>query len=223
MEKENRVVILGVNNRLLELIGLLEQQGYSLTVVSRYISEFKDKLRESIVLIESDFLEREVLQQLDIGSCFAVVILAESRNLSARDTDARSVVATLSVESMNAEVRTIVEVLTEESEFHLRHAGVDEIITSGSLTADILAFSTDHLNFSQHLNLLLRFAHQNRIETAPVTARFSGKTLREVVPLMASTRRILLAVRPNGERREETLDPSYVLEETDHIVYIDML
>ena len=223
MNEKKHVVILGVNHRLPELINLLEKEGYSLTVISRYVSEYQEEFAHRADFVESDFLDRDVFLKHNISQSFAVLILAEARGLSARDTDARSVVATLSVESMNSEVRTIVEVLTDDSEYHLRNAGVDEIIKSGSLTADILAFSTNHDNFSKHLNLLLRFAHKNRIEIAPVTERYVGKELRKVVHLMASTRKILLTVRPEGNKDRETLDPVYVLNEADQLVYIDML
>ena len=219
---KKRVIILGVNSRIYELIEILQQSEYELTIVSRFVDSIRDSVH-GVEMINSDFLHRDVLQRLDLEHCYAVVILAESQDLSPKDIDARSVVATLSIESINKDVRTVVEILHEETAFHLKNAGVDEIIRSGALTADILAFSINHTNFSQHLDILLRYTHKNRIVTCSVAERFIGKFLGEVVPLMAKNRKILLGVRPEGVREDETLDPTYVLSAEDCFVYIDML
>jgi Trk K+ transport system NAD-binding subunit len=222
MKEKRKVIILGVNNRIETLLGLLKEQDYRILVISEQVKSF-DKELEGIETIESDFLERKVLLDAGIEESFAVIILAESIGYTAKDTDARSVVATLSVESINPAVKTVVEVLSSDTAFHLRNANVDEIIQSGSLTGDILAFSTNHPHFSQHLGILLRYAHKNKIVTSPVTERYVGKSLSQIVPLMAANRKILLGIRPKKEKDEETLDPEHIASDGEEFIYIDML
>ena len=222
MPEKRKVIILGLNNRIETLLELLKSQGYQILVISELAEKFSKEL-EGIDVICSDFLERKVLQAAGVEESFAVIILAETTGYTDKDTDARSVVATLSVESIKPEVKTVVEVLSNETAFHLRNANVDEIIQSGSLTGDILAFSTNHPHFSKHLGILLRYAHKNKIVTSPVTDRYLGKTLSQIVPLMAANRKVLLAIRPKHGKKVETLDPEHVAAADEEFIYIDML
>ena len=53
MNEKKNVVILGVNHRLPELINLLEKEDYSLTVISRYVSEYQEEFRSPYAAIQT--------------------------------------------------------------------------------------------------------------------------------------------------------------------------
>lgn len=223
-----RIVILGVNERIGPLLTLLEEQGVEMFVIAEDISNFEKVFAEhSVDVLIGDFLDPDLLEQAEITTATSVIILADTQHHSPQDADARSVVATLSVEDLNSqvqsEVRTVVEVSNDETAFHLRNARVDEIIQSGDLTADILAYSTSRPKYSKHLETLLRFTHKNNVVTSPVSERYEGKTISEVTTLLVVKRQILLGVRIGGSRKRETLDPSHVLGSKDEMVYIDIL
>ena len=220
--RHNRTVILGVNERIGTLVRLLRAQGRELVVVSANAKRFARDLSD-VEVIHGDFIDRRNIKRARIQDAEAVIILAETVNKKPRDADARSVVATLAVEAAFPEVRTVVEALSEDTAYHLRNAGVDEIIVSGELTADILAFSTTHPDYGNHLEVLLRFAHQNRIVTAPVRERLVGKKFAEANLTMIRERKILLGVRPEGRADRESLDPDRTLRDKDILVYIDIL
>lgn len=219
-----RVVILGVNERIYKLIELLHEQQKHITVVALDFSHYGSVAGDPDVhIIEGDFLDPKLLTRAKVEQAAAVIILTDTQQHSPQDADARSVVATLSVERINSDVKTVVEVHSDETAFHLENANVDEIIQSGDLTADILAFSTNHPNYSNHLETLLRFTYKNHIVTAPVRERLLAKTISEVTSILARERKILLGVRVKGDRKRETLDPSYALESEDEMVYVDIL
>lgn len=221
---KGRAVILGVNQRIKTLIDLLKEQNREVLVVSEHIRKYREEL-EGVDTLQGDFIDHKNLKRANLQSAETVIILAETIGHKPHDADARSVVATLSVEQMHPEARTVVEALSEDTAYHLRNAGVDEIIVSGELTADILAFSTNHSNYSTHLSILLRFAHRNRIVTAAVKDRLVKKTFAEAGLILAKERKILLGARRRGTSRtqDESTDPTRVLQSTDEIVYIDIL
>ncbi len=219
---KGRTVILGVNERIGQLVQLLRDQGQEIVVVSNHVERFSRAL-DGVAQIAGDFIDPHVLRQAEVASAQSVVILAETIGHRMQDADARSVVATLSVERQNPEVRTVVEALSEDTAFHLRNAGVDEIIVSGELTADILAFSTTTSEYSQYLGVLLKFAHENRVVTAPVRERLVGKSLQALVRLLSEERKVLLGVRPSGGSGRASLDPERIVTPGDELVYIDIL
>ena len=221
---KGRTVILGVNERIATLIGLLREQGRELVVVTEHSNLYAREL-EGVDIIDGDFIYERNLEAAKIKTAEAVIILAETVNAKPKDADARSVVATLSVESMHPDARTVVEALSEDTAFHLRNAGVDEIIVSGELTADILAFSTTHSQYSDHLEVLLRFAHKNRIDelTLRPEDRLVGKSYAAANAIMTRERKILLGVREKGHEHRQNLDPDRILRAKDVLVYIDIL
>ncbi len=219
---KGHAVILGINARIRTLTRLLREQGREVVIVTQNAEAFAEEL-EDIEVVDGDFLDRKNLIEARVEKADTVIILAETINHKPHDADARSVVATLAAESLNPNARTIVEALSEDAAYHLRNADVDEIIVSGELTADILAFSTNHPSYSNHLGVLLRFAYRNRIVSAPVKERLRNKPLKEANLILAQERKILMGVRTGGKSRNETLDPMHVLQEGDEIVYIDIL
>tara|TARA_B100000925_G_scaffold281705_1_gene253750 strand:+ start:50 stop:721 length:672 start_codon:yes stop_codon:yes gene_type:complete len=219
--KKKRTIILGVNNRIGDLVSLLKEENISILVISRYVEQFSNELKD-VETLKGDFLNKTMLAQADISNSDSVIILAETIGNSNADVDARSVVATLTVESIHPDTRTVVEVLSKETAHHLRKANVDEIIESGKMTADMLAFSTTHSDYSNHLAILLRFAHKNRIILGNVNENVLNKTLSKVSTMYAKDRKIILGVRIDGNLHKETLSPKYVIQKNDVLVYIDM-
>ena len=220
--KKKRTIILGINNRIGDLVSLLKEENSSILVISRYVDQFSNELK-GVDTLNGDFLNKRMLEQADISNSDSVIILAETIGNSNSDVDARSVIATLTVESIQPNTRTVVEVLSKETAYHLRNANVDEIIESGKMTADKLAFSTTHPDFSNHLATLLRFAHKNRIVLSKVNEHQLNKTLSKVSAMYIKNRKILLGVRIDGKIYNETCEPNYVIQRDDVLVYIDML
>jgi len=217
-----RIVILGANERLPTLLNLFRAQDVRLLVVLEGIDLYRKNLA-SVDVIEGDFLDPKILAQANLEHCDAVIILADTHNNTPQDADARSVVATLSVERINSDVRTIVEVFSDDTAYHLRNAGVDEVIQSGELTADILAFSTTHPNYSKHLKTLLHFAYKNRVVTASASERLQGKPVSEISHILARDRKVLLGVRIRGRADRISLDPSRVVTDRDEMIYVHIL
>ena len=91
------------------------------------------------------------------------------------------------------------------------------------MTVEMLAFSTDQSNLGGHLGILLCFAHNNRIVTSEATERIIVKNLSHIISLYALNRKIVVGVRRGGQIKYETLDPDYVAQPSDVIIYIDML
>ena len=75
----------------------------------------------------------------------------------------------------------------------------------------------------KYLGVLLKFAHENRVVTAPVRERLAGKSLQALVRLLSEERKVLLSVRPAGSSGRASLDPERVVAAGDELVYIDIL
>lgn len=216
----DHAVILGVNEKLDRIVRLLMEQGRRVVVVTDDVDRVAQFPENLVSVLEGDFLDPVVLRKARVEFATTAIVLADTLDRSASDADARSVLATLAVERIKPEIRTVVEALTEDAAYHLKNAGVDEIIQSGELTAEMLAFSTDHPRYSESLGTLMRFVHANRISRAKAPERHHGKAVAEVTSTLALERKILLAVVRKGK---ETLDPKLKIDDDDELLYIEIL
>ena len=80
------------------------------------------------------------LSQAKIEHAKVMVVLANASSESAaQDIDARTILTALAVERRNPKVHTIIELMNSENSRHARHAGVNEVMISGSYTGAMLA------------------------------------------------------------------------------------
>lgn len=213
-------VVLGVNDKLDRIVNILVASGRRVVIVTSSIDRIAQYPENLVAVIEGDFIDADVLEKARVAQAANAVILADTEGRSREDADARSVLATLAVEKARPAIHTVVECLLPDTAYHLENAGVDEIIRSGDLAAEMLAFSTDHAGYSANLGALMRFVHKNRILTAPLPDRFAGKKLAEATATLALERKILLSVRRDDE---DSLAPGLQLRAGDEMIYVEIV
>lgn len=216
----NHVIVLGVNEKLPRIVNLLLDMGHQVAIVTDDVDRVPQYPEHLVAIVEGDFVMEKTLEKARVEASSSAIILADIEGRTPRDADARSVLAALAIERIKPEVKTVVESLGIDTAFHLQSANVDDIIQSGGMTAEILAFSTDHAGYADHLKTLLRFVHQHRIVEDPVPQRLEGKTLYDIQGILANEQKILLGVRRGGE---DSLDPDLVLGRGDTLINIEIL
>ena len=216
----NHTVILGVNDKLARVIHLLLEQDQRVVVVTENVDRVAQYPEHLVAIVEGDFLDERILEKARVAEATNAIILADTHDRSDEDADARSVLGALAVEKLKPEINTVVEAFASDTTYHLQSAGVDDIIESGALTAEMLAYSTDHAGYSNHLSILLRFVHKNRIVRNAIPNRLLGKRLHDVQMLLAAEQKILLSIERDGASH---LDPDLILEGDDEMVSIEII
>jgi voltage-gated potassium channel len=99
----------------------------------------------------------EDLHRAGIGRADTAIILADETNpaLDPDDIDAKTLLATLAVESINSDVHTCVEVIKSENRQHFQRAKADEMVVSAELTGALLASSAINHGISHAVSDLL--------------------------------------------------------------------
>lgn len=216
----DHTIILGVNDRLERVVALLLDMGHRVAIVTEDVDRVAQYPEHLVAIVEGDFVREKILMKARVMEASNAIILADTRGRSDRDADARSVLAALAVERLKPEIKTVVETLGADTARHLRAAEVDDIIQSGGMTAEMLAFSTDHPGYAENLQILLRFVHRNRVVTDLAPKRLWGKRLYDVQAILATEQKILIALERDGE---QSLDPDLVVEDGDQLLSIEIL
>ncbi len=161
----------------------------------------------------------ENLERAGVATAETVVILGDDR-LDAGARDAKVVLSTLTVEGMNSEAYTIVELVKEENARHCRRAKADEIIVGNEFSSRLIASAAVDHGISKVLSELLSVTYGNDLRKVPVPAAVAGRGFLEVFTEMKRTNSsTVLAVQRN---QEVTTNPpaDFSVEATDHLIVI---
>lgn len=159
------------------------------------------------------------LENARVEFATVVVVLPDlSDNRSSQDADARSILTILAVERLNQKIHTVVELLNEENVYHVRNAGCDEVIVSGSYTGTMMSQVVQFPGISDVFNCL--FDPGNGTQVTEVSIEKLGQRFSALSQtLYQSTNAIIIGYRRSGELVMSPKDDP-ILEEGDTIILI---
>ena len=162
----------------------------------------------------------ETLQRANLDRASTVIILGDDR-LEGGARDAKVVLSTLTVESLNPSVYTIVELLDERYLQHCQRANADEIIVSSELSAMLISQSALNHGISRLFNELLSPAIGNQTHTIPLPPELIGKTFLDALPLLKASRQSI-AIGVQNAQGEIICNPDgdYCFQAQDQLILI---
>ncbi len=161
------------------------------------------------------------LTRAGIVSARTVVILDDDA-LPLTIRDARVVLATLTVESLNPEVYTIVELVSEVKVHYCRRAKADEVVVASEVSSHLIASSALDHGISNVVSELLRTRGGNDLKKTPVPSELISEPFLEVVTRFRRYDGTLALAVQRGARGEVVTNPaaSFTLEAGDQLVLV---
>ena len=137
-----------------------------------------------------------------------MIVLADSSNASddPDDLDARSLLTTLAVESMNPSAYTCVEVVKSENRQHFERTHADELVVSAELTGSLLAASARSHGITDVVADLLTHPEGQELYRIPVPPELAGQSVRDAIEVAEG--RLRLAARRRVRRRPVPREPA---------------
>lgn len=166
-------------------------------------------------------VDEGTLNRAGIMSARTVVVLGDDA-LAPTTRDAQVVLATLTVESLNPEVYTIVELVSEANVPHCRRAKADEVIVASEVSSHLIASSALDHGISNVVSELLSTRGGSDLKKTPVPSDLVGEPFLEaLVRLKRRDGTLVLAVQ-RGARGEVVTNPpvDFALEAGDQLVLV---
>lgn len=163
---------------------------------------------ELTTFIRGHGTSNEDLLRAGIDRADTAIILADQTNTSTSpdDTDARTLLTTLAVESANPDCYTCVEVIRSENRVHFERTKADELVVSAELTGALLASSAVTHGLSRLVTDLITHPEGNELYAIPVPAALDGASFADaMVALKEDHDCVLVAVA--SEEGEYRLNP----------------
>ncbi|MBN2498557.1 MAG: ion transporter [Deltaproteobacteria bacterium] len=180
---------------------------------------------EQFFFISGDFTRIEVLSQAGIERAQIAILLADrTLTRSDQDRDARTVLAALTIEKLNRDIFTCVELLNRDNRQHLAMAGVEEIVVPDEYAGRIIAASSRTRGLVNMFDELLTSRYGNQIFKAEVLPGWADQTVGWAYrTLKERYNAVLLAVEccVPSDRKVQVNPPSdAVLRKGDRLIFI---
>lgn len=173
-----------------------------------------------VVFFNDDFTRVAVLKQVGIHRAKTCIILADTTHRSEQDADARTILAALTVEKLNADVYTCAELHHADYGSHLEMGHVNDYVVSTEHSAYLMAQAALSRGLVGVFAELLTHQRGNQFYRLPLTPDWHGRTFDELMPAVRTQHQALLV----GVHREEggvLMNPkSYTFAAGDEIVVI---
>jgi voltage-gated potassium channel len=123
-----------------------------------------------------------------------VIVLADNSNASndPDDLDARSLLTTLAIESINGNAYTCVEVVKSENRQHFERTKADELVVSAELTGALLAAAARTHGLTAVIADLLTHPEGEELYRVEVPPELVGQTVRHALEVMKDVHDSLL-------------------------------
>jgi len=219
---ENHIIVCEWNDRARDIVRelRLDRRIESTPIVLIADIETKPVDAEQFYFIQGTVTE-ENLQRANLKSANTVVILGDD-GVETNARDAKAVLTTLTVESINSSAYTIVELSSESNVQYCERAHADEIIVGSEFSTKLISRAAIDHGISKVLSELLSSRRGNDLVKVALPAGLAGKTFIDVFTEMkCSDHSIVLAVQ-KGNQGTVISNPAVdlVLDASDHLILI---
>ena len=202
---EKHIILCGWNGRTKEILADLRADprsaGKDIALVADV--DAKPVADDRLHFVRGDVTE-ENLKRAGIGTAATVVIVGD-RSLDYSARDAKAVLSTLTVESLNRDVYSIVELATEANVRHCERAHADEIVVGAELCSRVMSTAALDHGISTVLRELLSARVGQDLVTVPVPSTLAGRTFLDVFSALKRDHdKIAVAVQRRGGGAIET-------------------
>ncbi len=173
---------------------------------------------ENLYFVFGEVCEK-ALEKACVKKARTIIILGDER-LEGNNRDAKVVLTTLAVETLNPKAYTIVELVHGENRVHCERANADEVIVGGYFRSRLVArVALDH-GLSKVLTELLSSNVGNNLEKMAVPGGLDKKTFADIAHELTNSYRSILL----GVERDEQLymnpGPDFVVRQSDLLTVI---
>ncbi|MBN1351051.1 ion transporter [candidate division KSB1 bacterium] len=161
------------------------------------------------------------LKRANLAEASNIIILADEK-LDPRSRDAKTILNTLTVESLHQDVYTCVEIENSENVAHCRRAKADEIIVSGEFSSKLIARAALNHGISKFIDELLSSQYGEELHKIKAPDSMVGKRFIDIfVQLKEHFDCIVVAIESEPAKAFISNPPSgYEIKKGDHLILV---
>jgi voltage-gated potassium channel len=219
---EGHMILCQWNDRARDILQELRSDPLAETVPVVLIADIEVKPvdDENLFFIQGEVTE-ENLKRANLAKASTVIVLGDDR-LDSNARDAKAVLTTLTIETLNREVYTIVELVNEANVRHCERANADEIIVGSEFSTKLISRAALDHGISKVLSELLSSRFGNELYKIAVPPSLAGRGFIDVFTEMKRANQSIVLAVQKGETGDVVSNPSVDLqvEQGDYLIVI---
>ena len=219
---KDHIILCEWNHRAANIIKelRLEQQARDVSIVLIADCDRKPVDDSNLAFIRGHVSD-ETLKRANLGQAKTVIILGNDR-LDASIRDATAVLSTLTVESINPNAYTIVELVDHANAITCYRAQADEVIISSELSSMLISQATLNHGISKVISELLSVESGNQLYKLPLPSMQAGQTFLDIFLQMKRDYRSTVVALQKGKEGEVISNPDngQIVDANDYLIVI---
>ena len=219
---EKHVIVCGWNHRARVIVKELRADLKTAEASIVLIADLPQKpLDDNLLYFIQGEVDTETLTRANLAQAETVIILGDDR-VEETARDAKVVLTTLTVESINPDAYTIVELANADNVQHCERAKADEVIVGGELSSALISRAALNHGVTRVVSELLSAQYGHELYKLPAPTSVQGKNFLEVLTLMKQQHQCLVVAIEKRKSGELLSNPpvEYQLEEGDDLIFI---
>ncbi len=186
----DHVLICGWNSHVEEILRILNRYSTAATMMKIVMAnEAQPELMEvvseaypnlDIKFVRGDYSREPVLHRANIKAAQSAIIVPDTTSQSGQLSDDKTLLALLTMKSMNPKLKVFTHVANRENYQHVKRANADDVIVSDQHVGFFLANQILSPGASQVAMEILDYEHGNDIHRVKIPEEFISRTFGEV-------------------------------------------
>ena len=217
---EGHVVVCGWNSTARDLIMELKSDAYKVKIVVIAPLD-KNPAGDGVYFVKGDPTDPVDLERAGLAQASAALIFPVDES---NDSDMRSILTVIAIESVAPDVRTVAEVNNPRHADHFRRARVDELLVSSQVGARLLARSALYPGLTELVADIVSGGDGSELYRVEIPDAYLGLSVDEVsAKLRADHRATLLSISRNGKAFVNPPSDFTILAGDDAVVVAESL
>lgn len=201
VDLEGHVVVCGWNHNAYRLVeNIIESQKNKKIVILANLPN-KPIDNKNVYFVKGDPTNEVDLHRANIEKAETAIVLLDTSSGNLESADARTILTTLAIETINSDVYTCAEIQDSKNLPHLRNARVDEVITSGEFSGRLMAHTAVSHGISKVISEILTRNEGSDLQKVSLPDEFAGESFDDLFKQFRDKENsiILVAIERNNE------------------------
>jgi len=219
---ENHVIICGWNHRARVIVKELRADLKTAESPIVLVADLQQKpLNDDRLFFIQGEADAETLGRANLAHADTAIVLGDDA-LETGARDAKVILSTLTIESLNPAVYTIVELVDANNVQHCKRANADEVIVSGELSSALISRAAVNHGVTRVVSELLSAQYGQELYKLPPPVSLVKKNFLDILIQMKQQYHCLVVAIENGHTGELLSNPpvDYQLGEHDQLILI---
>ncbi|MCI5222405.1 MAG: potassium channel protein [Candidatus Electrothrix sp. AR4] len=187
---ENHIIICEWNHRARAILKELRADPQTEDAPIVLVADIKEKpIDDPNLIFTRGVVSEETLENANLKQARTIIVLGDD-SMEATARDAKVVLTTLTIESMNPDVYSVVELIDKGNERHCLRANADEVIIGSELSSHLIASAASDHGISKIVTELLSNHYGNELYSMPVPTELAGSKFLDIFVTMKTKNNI---------------------------------